>query len=133
MNTTYFLNLVSGNMFRTKTSPAIPTKYYLGLSRTAPNMNGGNVSEPPAAANYARVELKNLSAPTDGVVSNTSNIDFAESSAGWGVVTHFVVYDALTGGNLLMYGTLTASRTVEAATVMTIKSGGLTLSAVNPA
>ena len=36
MNTTYFLNLVSGNVFGSKKSPAIPEKYYLGLSSTAP-------------------------------------------------------------------------------------------------
>lgn len=47
-------------------------------------------------------------------------------------MTHFVVYDALTGGNLLMYGELSASRRVEAATIMTIKLGSLNLSVVNP-
>lgn len=49
-----------------------------------------------------------------------------------GTMTHFVVYDALTGGNLLMYGELSASRRVEAATIMTIKLGSLNLSVVNP-
>ena len=75
MNTTYFLNLVSGNVFGSKKTPALPEKYYLGLSSAAP---------------------------------------------------------ALTGGNLLMYGELSASRRVEAATIMTIKLGSLNLSVVNP-
>ncbi len=133
MNTQFFLNLVSGNVFRTKTDPAIPSKYYIGLSKTAPNLSGGNVSEPASSAGYTRVELTNLSAPTNGVVKNNANIDFVESTADWGTLTHYVIYDAKTGGNLLMYGPLTAKRTVEAATVMTIKAGGLTLSAINPA
>lgn len=47
-------------------------------------------------------------------------------------MTHFVVFDALTGGNLLMFGNLSVSRTVEAATIMTIKAGSLNLSVVNP-
>lgn len=131
MNTTYFLNLVAGNVFRTKTSPAIPTTYYLGLSKTAPNLNGGGVSE-PSGGGYARIRLTGLSTPSNGVVTNTSAIDFAESTASWGTVTHFVVYDALTGGNLLMYGQLTTSRSVETATIMTIKAGALTLSVINP-
>ncbi len=131
MNTTYFLNLVAGNVFRTKTSPAIPTVYYLGLSKTAPNMSGGNVSE-PSGGGYARIKLTGLSAPSNGVVTNTKAIDFAESTASWGTVTHFVVYDAMTGGNLLMYGSLTTSRSVETATIMTIKAGALTLSVINP-
>lgn len=133
MNTTYFLNLVSGNVFRTKTNPAIPSKYYIGLSKTAPNLSGGGVSEPTSSAGYARVELINLSAPANGVVKNNANIDFAESTGDWGTLTHYVIFDAKTGGNLLMYGLLTAKRTVEASTVMTIKAGGLTLSAINPA
>lgn len=131
MNTTYFLNLVAGNVFRTKTSPAIPTSYYLGLSKTAPNLSGGNVSE-PSGGGYARVKLTGLGTPSDGVVTNTSIVDFAESTASWGTITHFVVYDALTGGNLLMYGQLTTSRSVETGTIMTVKAGALTLSAANP-
>ena len=35
MNTTYFLNLVSGNVFGSKKTPAVPEKYYLGLSSAA--------------------------------------------------------------------------------------------------
>lgn len=132
MNTTYFLNLVASNVFRTKTTPAIPTAYFVGLSKTEPNLSGGNVSEPDASAGYARVQLENLSAPSNGVVTNTKAIDFAESTAAWGTVTHFIVFDTKTGGNLLMYGQLTTDRTVEAATIMTIKEGALTLSAVNP-
>ncbi len=132
MNTTYFLNMVAGNVMKSKTTPALPAKMYLGLSKTVPNLAGNNVSEPPTSAGYKRKELTGLSAPTNGVVTNTADINFDESTAGWGVITHFVIYDALTGGNLLMYGTLTVSRTVETATIMTIKANSLSLSVVNP-
>lgn len=133
MNTTYFLNLVSGNVFGSKTTPAIPSKYYLGLSSTAPGLDGSGATEPGAGTGYARVELTSLSAPSNGVVTNSTAIDFAESTAEWGTMTHFAIYDAPTGGNLLMYGELSASRHVEAATIMTIKLGSLNLSVVNPA
>lgn len=133
MNTTYFLNLVAGNVFGSKKSPAIPEKYYLGLSSTAPSLDGSSVTEPSDGAGYARVELTSLSTPVEGVVTNSSAIDFAESTAEWGTMTHFVIYDAPSEGNLLMYGELSASRRVEAATIMTIKIGSLNLSVVNPA
>lgn len=132
MNTTYFLNLAAGNVFGSKKTPAIPSKYYLGLSSTAPELDGSGVTEPGAGTGYARVELTSLSVPVNGVVTNNAAIDFAESTAEWGTMTHFVVYDALTNGNLLMYGELSASRRVEAATIMTIKLGSLNLSVVNP-
>ena len=48
--------------------------------------------------------------------------------------THFVIYDSPTvdSGNLLMYGELSTPRSVETATIMTIKEGYLKLSAQNP-
>ena len=73
MNTTYFLNLAAGNLFGTKTSPEIPSNYYIGLSTSAPNVNGTNVNEPSTSAGYARVKLTTLSEPASGVVTNTGN------------------------------------------------------------
>lgn len=57
MNTTYFLNLVSGNVFGSKKTPALPEKYYLGLSSAVPALDGSGVVEPGEGAGYARVEL----------------------------------------------------------------------------
>lgn len=133
MNTNYFLDVVAGNVLGTKKSPAIPTKYYLGLSSAAPNVEGSGAVEPSSGTGYKRVELTSLSTPVNGVITNSSAIDFAESTAEWGTMTHFVIYDAATEGNLLMFGPLSASRRVEAATIMTIKIGSLNLSVVNPA
>lgn len=132
MNTTYFLNVVAGNVLKTKSIPALPTKFYLGLSSTAPNLDGTGATEPATSAGYKRVELTSLSEPANGVVTNDATIDFDESTADWGTMTHFVIFDSETGGNLLMYGALSVSRTVEAATIMTIKAGSLNLSVVNP-
>lgn len=135
MNTTYFLNLTAGNLFGTKANPGIPSNYYIGLSTSAPNVNGTNVNEPPTSAGYARVKLTTLSEPASGVVTNTQAINFDESTASWGTITHFVIYDSDTvgSGNLLMYGVLSTPRSVETATIMTIKEGYLNLSAQNPA
>ena len=134
MNTTYFLNCAAGNIFNTKTSPALPTNYYIGLSTSAPTISGSGVTEPSIDAGYARVRLTSLSEPNDGVVTNSQAINFNESTASWGTITHFVIYDSATvgEGNLLMYGTLSTPRSVETATIMTIKEGYLSLSAQNP-
>lgn len=133
MNTTYFLNQVAGNLFKTKTTPALPSAFYIGLSSTAPNIDGTNVGEPNSSAGYARVKLTSLGEPNNGVVTNTLAINFNESTANWGTITHFVIFDAETDGNLLMYGALSTPRSVEAATIMTIKENYLSLSAQNPA
>lgn len=133
MNTTHFLNRIAGNIFRTETSPAIPTEYYIGLSTTEPTMTGANVSEPSSSLGYGRVLLENLSTPVNGVVTNTANINFEESTSSWGTITHFVIFDAEIGGNLLMYGPLSTPRVVEENTVMTVRQDYLRLSVQNPA
>ena len=132
MTTTYFLNLVAGNIFQTKVNPPIPGEMWIGLSTTVPNVNGTNVTEPSSSAGYTRVKLDMLSQPSVGVVTNKSDIDFNESTASWGTVTNFVIFDSQNGGNLLQYGALSTPRSVETATIMTIKSGYLNLSVQNP-
>ena len=134
MNTTYYLDLVIGNVFHTKATPALPAKYYIGLSSTPPNVNGENVTEPSTiGTGYSRCEMKDLSVPAEGAIHNTTVIRFPESITDWGVMTHYVVYDALTGGNLLFYGQLSKKRTIESNTILAIKAGELKIELTNTA
>ena len=132
MTTTYFLNRIMGNVFKTETSPALPEKVYLGLSTSAPDIDGSGVTEPLVSAGYERVELNSLSKPSNGVITNESAISFPESSASWGTVTHFALYDAPVNGNLLMFNVLSQARSVESATIVMVKSGSLKLTLANP-
>ena len=135
MNTTYFLNCVAGNLFHTKENPAIPAQYYIGLSSTTPAVDGSGVKEPSSDAGYNRLLLSSLGEPTDGLVTNEQDINFDESTANSGTITHYVIYDSPTtdDGNLLMFGELSTPRRVDTATIMTIKAGYLKLLAQNPA
>ena len=97
-------------------------------------ISGSGVNEPSTDAGYQRLLLTNLSEPVDGLVSNEQDINFDESTANWGTITHYVIYDSPTAddGNLLMFGELSTPRSVETATIMTIKSGYLKLLVQNP-
>lgn len=132
MNTNYFLDCVAGGVFQSP-SASLPNEFYIGLSTTTPSADGTGVTEPSSSAGYKRIKLLSISEPAGGVVSNSSSITFDESTASWGVVTHFVIFDALSGGNLLIFGELSSPRTVEADTIMAIKEGYLKLSVQNPA
>lgn len=127
MTTTYFSNCVMGNLFRTQTTPALPTSFYIGLSTSAPTASGTNVTEPSDSA-YARVKLSSLSVPANGVVKNSQEISFADSTVDWGTITHFVIYDAATGGNLLIYNTVDKPRLVQADSSVKFEANGLKLS-----
>lgn len=133
MTSTYFLNCIMGNVFQTKLSPGLPSKVYLGLSSSAPDVDGSGATEPLASAGYSRVELNSLDVPTNGVITNKSEISFPESSASWGTVTHFILYDAPVNGNLLMFNVLSQARSVEQATIVMVKAGSLKLTLANPA
>lgn len=133
MNTEYFMNQIMGNVFGTKTSPTLPSKYYIGLSKTEPTVAGVCTGEPSTSGTgYSRVLLNNLSAPSKGIIKNTSAISFNESILDWGVMKYYVVYDAQSGGNLLFFGDLSMQRTVEPNTVVTIKTGELSIELSNP-
>lgn len=127
MITTYFANCAMGNLFKTKTTPALPSEFYLGLSTTTPLPDGTNVTEPSDTA-YVRVKLTTLSTPANGVIKNSVAVSFPDSTADWGSVTHFVIYDASTGGNLLIYNTLDKPRIIQEDSSVAFKAGGLTLS-----
>lgn len=132
LNTTYFLNLLAGNVFRSKLTPSLPGTLYVGVSSTAPGMDGTGFTEPADSA-YSRVQLTGMGSPANGVVTNTAYINFPESVKNWGVMTHFGIFDAKSAGNLLMYGKLEPSRTVESASAIIFKPGTLKLSMRNPA
>lgn len=134
MNTIYFLNQVMGNLFHTKEMPPLPAEYYIGLSATAPTTDGGCTGEPTTAGTgYSRVKLESLSEPEKGVIKNEAPISFNESLTSWGTMLYYIVYDAKTDGNLLFFGNLSISRNVEPNTIITIKTGELTIALEPPA
>lgn len=125
MTTTYFLNCMMGNVFGVKTDPSLPAEYYIGLSSTAPTADGTGVTE-PTGGNYSRVKLTYLGEPVNGVITNSSLIEFPESTEDWGTMTHYVLFDAVSGGNLLMAKELLKSRVVQAENQVCFKPNALT-------
>ena len=134
MTSTYFLNCIMGNVFGTQTTPALPTRFYLGLSSTEPQLDGTGVTE-PTDSSYTRLELDTLTEPEDGIISNDQDIIFPESVNDWSTLdaplTHFVIFDALTGGHLLIADELDKPRAVQSDSQVRFRAGGLELSLVN--
>lgn len=98
---------------------------YAALFLTPTTDSGGGVEV--SGGGYARVQVTTFGAPSSGVISNTSNVQFPAATANWGLVTHFALYDASTGGNLLYHGPLTASKTVNAGDTFVLPPGNITV------
>ena len=127
-NLTYFsANKINDYLFG-GTSFTPPTNYYLGISTTPINKNGVGITEPSDTA-YDRIQIANLktkfTVSSNGVISNSEAFSFDESLVSWGVVTHWFISSAATGGDIWYAGTLTNSKTVEANTALLLPIGAL--------
>lgn len=121
----YTENLVLTWLFTTS-SATRPTAWYVGLFTGAPSDTGGGTEV--SGSGYARVATgtMSVSGTTPTTATNGSAIEFAAASGGnWGTITHAAIYDADTGGNLIAWGALTTSRTINDGDVFRIPAGSL--------
>lgn len=123
----YLKNAVQNHIFLNQPL-SLSSNIYIGLSKTQPNANGTNITE-PVGNGYSRLEMARSSidftSPVNGTVKNKIRKSFNESTGSWGTCTHYVIFDKSTGGNLLWYGELTYSRTIEADMQLFIKENDL--------
>lgn len=105
-----------------------PTTLYIGLFTTAPTDSTAGTEVSTSGTGYARVGISSSlsnwagtqaagsttpSSGTGGTTSNNIAIQFGSPTANWGTVTAFGIFDAQTGGNLLIYGNLLSPKTVN--------------------
>jgi hypothetical protein len=83
-----------------------PTAWYVALFTAAPSDTGGGTEI--SGGGYARQSVATWTI-SNNQASNAAIIDFV-SSADWGNITHVGIFDAVTSGNLLWWGSLTTPR-----------------------
>lgn len=94
-----------------------PTVLAVALFTAAPSDSGGGTEV--SGGSYARVQRDPLDAnwtgasSTDGLTDNAAALTFPTPTANWGTITHFGIFDATSGGNLLFWGALTTPKTVN--------------------
>lgn len=135
----YLENKLIDQIFRGQSAPTTTT-LYVGLLTAAPSDSGGGTEV--SGGSYARVAVSSslsnwagtqsagstvASSGTSGQTSNNGAITFPTPTAGWGTVTHFGIYDAASGGNLLFYGALTIAKTVNQADTVTFPAASLSI------
>lgn len=92
------------------------------------NPTAGDVGTELSTGGYARLPITFGSITINsgtGSMSNTGDIVF--SSLASANVTHFAVRDALTGGEMIVYGTLSSAAAVVTGDEIRIPAGGLTV------
>jgi len=105
------------HIFRTG-SYTKPTVLAVSLHTAAPDEDASPTNE-VVGGSYARVQRDPLDAnwtavsATDGRTDNAAILTFPTPSANWGSITHIGIWDALSGGNMLMSGALAVAKTVN--------------------
>jgi hypothetical protein len=103
-----------------------PTAWYVALYTAAPSDSGGGTQV--STGGYARQSVTFAAATSPGgTTSNTNAVSFTASGANYGTVTHIGIFDALTAGNLLWFGAMTASKTVNDGDTLEFSIGNIDL------
>lgn len=117
------LNWLKGSAF-----PAAPGTLYLGLYTAAPTDAAGGTEV--AGNAYARQALTFGAISTvDGPNSMASNADVlfpVATPAGWGTIVAVGLFDAVSGGNLIMWATIT-NVTINATEQLKFPTGNITV------
>lgn len=129
---TDFLEQKIGDSLLGDTAWTIPATYISLLTATASDSTAG--TEVPNAGAYARIICNNdgvtgtyWSNYTAGTYDNTGDLTFVTATASWGTVSDFKIADSITwgGGNDLIWGTLSSSKTVDNNDTFKFASGDL--------
>jgi hypothetical protein len=116
------------------TAYTAPTTRYLALftntsGNAATNLESGVITDEVSSTStaYAR-KVVTFGTASGGTITNNTTLTFSEAIANWGTVTHVAIMDALTSGNVLFWGAVTAGKLIETGDTFQITNGNLSIS-----
>ncbi len=112
-----------------KTSFTMPTAYVALCIATPDDTSTGSTITEPSGGSYARIATagSDWNASSGGSITNANAVTFATATGDWGAITHFVLVDALTTGNVLCWGALSVTKTILNGDTAKFNASGLTV------
>ena len=80
-----------------------------------------------SGGSYVRKTIA-FDAASGGSASNNATVTFDAATANWGTITHVAVMDASSSGNVLFWGSVTTSKTIESGDTFQVSQNNLTIS-----
>jgi hypothetical protein len=116
----YLENKVLDHVLKYGTAPYTgATTLYLALfnntsGSAAANLEAGTLTDETSTSGtaYGRKTVTFASASSGSSATNAT-VTFDTATANWGTITHVAVMDAETSGNVLFYGAVTTSKTIN--------------------
>lgn len=105
-----------------------PPTIYVGLSTADPGDSGAGLSE-PTGNGYTRVATTEAdwNVAAGGLLDSANTILLGPATSDWGTLTHFALFDAATGGHLLLHGALAQPKAVNGGDWARFASGELSV------
>jgi len=105
---------------------------YIGLFTSAPSDSSAGTEVSGSGTAYERVQIGStgqgsFNAAAGGEIDNDAEFRWADALADWGTITHVGLFDAATGGNLLVYGQLQSSVVIELGDIFKVPANGFTI------
>jgi hypothetical protein len=106
-----------------------PPTIYVGLSTADPADDATGLAE-PSGNSYARAATAGTdwNVASGGMIDNANEITFPEASGSWGTITHFALFDAASGGNMLAHGSLSVPKSISSGDTAKFAAGDLDIS-----
>jgi len=104
----------------------MPTNTWLSLHTTTPSDSAAGTEV--STGGYARQNI-DFTAASSGSAPNSNALTFTATGAGWGSVTHWGIWDAVTTGNRLIWGAFTTARTINDGESLTVAIGAIVVTA----
>lgn len=111
----------------TSTSYTAPSTRYLGLFTASTGLEANTPSAEVSGGSYARKAVT-FAAASGGSSATNATVTFDTATASWGTITHVAIMDAATSGNVLFWGAVTTSKTIDTGDTFQVTSGNLTVS-----
>lgn len=133
----YLENKLLDHTLRYGTAPYTgASTIYLALfnntsGNAAANLEAGTLTDETSTSGtaYARKAVT-FAAASGGSSATNATVTFDAATANWGTITHVAVMDSGTAGagNVLFWGAVTTSKTIETGDTFQVSSGNLTIS-----
>jgi hypothetical protein len=102
------------------------TAVYVGLSTADPTDDASGLAE-PSGNGYARVATTGTTweDAVPPATQNAATITFPEASGSWGTISHFALFNALSGGTMIASGALDTPTAITTGQIFRFAAGAL--------
>jgi len=121
----YLENQLLDHVFE-NTAYTPPATVYLGYSTADPLDDASGLAE-PSSGGYSRKAIT-FAAAASRSITQSGDVTFDQATGSQGTITHYAIFDAASGGNMLAHGALSTAQTIVAGNTPVVASGEVVIS-----